>query len=408
VTQPTSSGTATSWRYVAEYNNGKIVRGQVKARDEDDALRLIRAMGATPVELAPLLHQNALLSSSRTRLNHSESLEFVRGLADLVEAGIPLRDALSSLLRREKRPVLRRFLERIEARVRGGEALSKALKADPADVYSLMVALTAAGEVSGLLGRNLTELASQMEAEQDLREEVIGQLIYPLALVVLFAVTLLFLAFFVLPKFEEIFADAVATPPAVTVFVLAAGAFLRSYAVWVPVGVVAGYMILRTMAQRYRIALEGVVLKTPLIGSTLKKRDAARYCRTLSLLLSTGSPMAKAEPVARSAVGSDGLKMRLRVAAEAVRSGEKLSTAMEREGALPDDALRFIELGEQTGQLDSMLKRTAELYEREVRTTTKRSAELIGPLMIVILAVFVGGVIAAVMLGVLSLNDVVY
>jgi type II secretory pathway component PulF len=408
VSEQTGSGMATSWRYVAEYNNGKIVRGQVKARDEKDALRLIRAMGVTPVELAPLVRKNALFSGSRTRLTHAEALEFVRGLADLVEEGIPVKEALSSMLIREKRPVLKQFLERVEARVRGGDALSKALKSDPAEVHRLTIALSEAGEVSGLLGRNLSELASQMQAEQELREELMGQLIYPLILVALFVLTLLFLSYFVLPNFEDIFADADATPPGVTLFVLSAGDFLRTYAVWMPAGVIAGYIVLRSIARRYRARLESLVLSLPIIGPTLSKRDAARYCRTLALLLSTGSPLVKAEPVARSAVGSDSLKKRLAVAAEAVRSGENLSTAMARENALPDDALRFIELGETTGKMDVMLKRTSDLYEREIRSISKRAAELIGPLMIAILGICVGGVIVAVMLGVLSLNDVVY
>jgi len=398
----------TNWRYIAERTNGQIVKGQLSASDENSALRKIRAMGVSPVELAPAGQEDSMFSGGRARLNHKEALEFVRSMADLVGAGIPVRDALASLVEREKKPVLKRFLERIDAQVRGGEALSVALQSDPARLPRAIIALTKAGEDSGLLGRNYSDLSAQMEEEEALRQELVGQMAYPMALVVLISLTLVFLSYFVLPQFETIFSDAGATPPAETRFVLAAGAFLRAYAVWIPVGGLLIFMGVRTLAHRYQSSLDAFVAKIPVMGRVLSKMDSARYCRTLGLLLSTGAPLAQAESVARSSVSSQRLRNRHGQAAEAVRSGEKLSLALSKAGALPDDALRFIELGEKTGQLDVMLTRSAQLYEREIRNTLKNTVELIGPLMIAILGICVGGVIAAVMSGVLSLNDVVF
>ncbi len=140
----------------------------------------------------------------------------------------------------------------------------------------------------------------------------------------------------------------------------------------------------------------------------MRTLEAARYCRTLGLLLTSGQPLSRAESVARSALGSSELRARYARAGDAVRAGESLSAALGRENVLPAQALRFIELGERTGRLDAMLTRAAQLHDREVRTMLKRSVELIGPVMIAILGLCVGGVIAAVMSGVLSLNEVVY
>jgi len=397
-----------NWRYVAERNNGQIVKGQLSATSENEALRKIRAMGVSPVELAPAGQEDSVFSGGRARLNHKETLEFVRSMADLIGAGIPVRDALASLVAREKRPVLKRFLERVEGQVRGGEALSAALEADPARLPRAVIALTKAGEASGLLGRNYSDLSAQMEEEDALRQELTGQLAYPIALIVLISLTLVFLSYFVLPQFETIFSDSGAIPPAETRFVLSAGEFLRNYAVWIPVGGLLIFMAMRTLAYRYQVGLDAFVANIPVMGRVLSKMDSARYCRTLGLLLSTGAPLAQAEAVARSSVNSQRIRNRHGQAAEAVRSGEKLSIALTNAGALPDDALRFIELGEKTGQLDVMLTRSAQLYEREIRNTLKNTVELIGPLMIAILGICVGGVIAAVMSGVLSLNDVVF
>jgi len=396
------------WRYVGETVDGRTIRGQVDGRDEEEALSRVRALGATPIELAPAARGNSIFSDGRTELSSAESLIFVRGLADLVEAGIPVRDALICLSDREKRPVLKGFIDRLETRVGNGDPLSKALQEDVAQPPRLLIALVSAGEASGLLGENLVELARQMDGEHELRQELIGQMVYPIALVVLISLTLVFLSYFVLPQFETIFSDARATPPPETQFVFAVGEFLRTYAIWIPALMILALIALQTMARQFAAALSAFVLRIPMVGTTLMKLDAARYCRTLGLLLASGASLTKAEGVARMSVGSAFLQRRHERVANDVRSGLSLSAALEQHKALPSDALRFVELGERTGRLDTMLARAAALYDGEVRNILKQTVDLIGPLMIAILGLCVGGVIAAVMSGVLSLNDVVY
>jgi type II secretory pathway component PulF len=396
------------WRYVGETVDGRTIRGQVDGRNEEEALSRVRALGATPIELAPAIRGNSMFSDGRTELSSAEALVFVRGLADLVEAGIPVRDALICLSDREKRPVLKGFIDRLETRVGNGDPLSKALQEDVAQPPRLLIALVSAGEASGLLGENLVELARQMDGERELRQELIGQLVYPIALVVMIILTLVFLSYFVLPQFESIFDDARATPPAITLFVFEVGQFMRNYAVWIPAGFVLVLVALRTIFRQFEAVLSGITLRIPVFGTTIFKLESARYCRTLGLLLASGSALSNAERVARMSVGSVLLKRRHDLASEEVRAGVSLSSALEKHGAIPSDALRFVELGERTGRLDVMLGRAATLYDGEVRNTLRSAVDLIGPLMIAILGLCVGGVIAAIMLGVLSLNDVAY
>ncbi|WP_417482700.1 type II secretion system F family protein [Maricaulis sp.] len=406
--EPAAAGRPESWRYTIEQPDGRLLRGEVVGRTEAEALLKLRALGGTPLEMKRASAGNGLFSGRRTHLDASEALDFTRGIAELVDAGIPLRDALTSLAEHEKRPALRAALVRVEDRVRHGEAFSKALEVDAGQFPRLLIALVRAGEASGLLARNLTELAAQMEDERSLRQELIGQMIYPMALVVLISLTLVFLSYFVLPQFETIFLDAGVAPPPETAFVLAVGAFLRSYAVWIPPLIIAVAIGARLLARQFRSGLDQLVQIIPVVGAALRTLDAARYCRTLGLLLASGQPLSRAETVARSTIASPGLRARYAVAGEAVRAGESLSAALGRQRVLPAQALRFVTLGERTGHLDVMLKRAAQLHDREVRNMLKSSVELIGPVMIGILGVCVGGVIAAVMSGVLSLNEVVY
>lgn len=402
------AGRPENWRYTIEQADGRLLRGEVVGRTEAEALLKLRALGGTPLEMSRAGSGRGLFSGRRAALVSSEILDFTRGIAELIDAGIPLRDALASLAQREKRPVLRAALVRIEDQVRNGEAFSRALESDSGQFPRLLIALVRAGEASGLLAKNLIELAAQMEDERSLRQDLIGQMIYPMALVVLISLTLVFLSYFVLPQFETIFLDAGVAPPPETAFVLAAGAFLRAYAIWIPAMMIALAIGARLLARQFRAGLDRLLQHIPALGAILRTLEAARYCRTLGLLLTSGQPLSRAEAVARSAIGSSELQARYAVAGDAVRAGESLSVALGRENVLPAQALRFIELGEKTGRLDAMLTRAAQLHDREVRNMLKRSVELIGPVMIAILGLCVGGVIAAVMSGVLSLNEVVY
>lgn len=392
------------WRYVAEKPGGELLKGEVAARDENEAVRQVQALGAAPLEVKPVRRSTGV----RGKLSNAEAAQLVRGIADLVTAGLPLKDTLASLAERETRPRLKAVIERLDARLKGGDSFSAALRADPAGLPRPMMALAEAGEESGLLGRNYTDLAEQMERDESLRQEVTSQMIYPGALFFVMVLTLIFLAHFVLPQFDSVFADARMEPPAITTFVLNAGAFLRDWAAFLPAGLVVILLAARTAARMWPLAIERFIGLIPLLGATRFRMEAVRYCRVLGLLLSAGSPLARAETVARDTIGPEGLRQRHALAAEAVRAGESMSEALARYNALPDDALRLISLGEKSGNLDAMLLRAAEYHDREARTTLKRAVELISPLMIVILALCVGGVIAAVMLGVLSLNEIVF
>ena len=396
-----------TWRYKAEFPDGRVVDGEIVAPNEAAAARQVRALGATPVRLSKTAAAGQLFAKRR-ELNTGEVLSLIRGLSDLLCAGVPLRTALESLAARERRPVLKATLERLDQRVRTGDALSEALSADPSRPPALVVAMAEAGEASGDLGPTLRDLAERMEANHDVREDIKGQLAYPIFIAVLAFMTLLGMAHFVLPTFETLFSDQGAVPPPETAFVLEAGAFVRQWGHWSPVLVVLAMIVIKTLARPFLYELEMMALAIPIVGAAHMRLQAARYCHTLGQLLKAGYALARAEPIAREVLGSEVARRRLSGVAESVRAGGRFGDAVRRHEALPDDFQRLIELGEQTGALSDMLIRSAAMAELEVARQVKRWSELLSPVLIVALALCVLVVIVSVLMGVLSLNEVVY
>ena len=396
-----------TWRYKAEFPDGRVVDGEVVASDEAAAVRQVRALGATPVRLSRAAAGNSILARRNT-LKPAETLSLVRGLADLLCAGVPLRTALQSLAARERRSVQKAMLERLDQRVRAGEALSKALAIDPARPPAIFVALAEAGEASGELGPVLRDLAERLETEHALREDIKGQLAYPAFVAAITVITLLGLAHFVLPQFDALFVGQATAPPPETAFVLKMGASLRSWGHWMPVFAVLAFLIIKTAARPFVVELERAALAIPIAGATFMRLQAARYCRTLGQLLKAGYALARAEPVARGVLTSQLARRRLGEVAETVRAGGRFGEAVRRHAALPDEFISLIEVGEQTGELPDMLIRSAALADADAARTIKKASELISPMLIVLLALCVLVVIVSILIGVLSLNEVVY
>lgn len=395
------------FRYLGETGRGSIERGEVLAAGAAQARQQLLSRGLAIVELTPVGRGDGN-ASSRSRLTTSMTTDFIRMFADLVASAVPVPDALLHIVEAENRRPIRMLAQRVERAVRTGASLSEALAEDPARPPRLLVATIAAGEQSGQLGVALDSLAGRMERARELREMMVGQLIYPLILVGVIFLTLLFLSFFILPQFEAIFEAASAVPPAETRFVLAGGAFFRVFGVWVPVMVVA----LAWLAQviwRANPVLGGRVRRgVPILGSALAALDVAGFSRTMGTLLSTGVPLVRAAEVARDAVSDIAVRIKLGEVIELVRRGLSLSQALTRAGVMPDDLVRQVRLGEATGELDRFFTRAAVRYERDAESRIKRMVELLGPSLIVLLGACVGGVIAAVLSGVLSLNDAIY
>lgn len=399
------------WRYTAENEHGAVVKGVLVACDFDSAIAELKAQGLAPINLDEERRASFgpfTLGGRAKPLSENGLADFCMRMADLLTAGITASKALSLIAAQPGEKPLKDFASRLEREIRKGRPLSEALLQDPARPPRIMIALAASGEALGDLGGQFTRLATGFKARATLRREIIGQLIYPAALFALIILTLVFLSFFVLPQFETVFAGSGAAPPPETAFVLAAGAFIRAHALTTILGAMIATGVLRLAIGRYRSRFETALLTLPVVGELVVKLETAKYCRSLGELVSGGMPLARAMPIAGAAISNSRIASLARIIEDDVRNGAALSKALKRTGGLHAQSAPFFELGEETGDLGVMTLKAADYFEQQVTVFLKRAAALSGPIMTAIMGLMTAGVIAAVMTGVLSLNESVY
>jgi len=400
------------WSYVAEAPDGKVVRGVTFAPDQMTAARLVKAERLTPVEVKadsgkPGILAKSLFSASKS-LAERDLAEFCRSFADLLNAGVPAGRSLSLLSSQPGNKKLVGFIAQLSERVRAGEALSSALESAEQKPPRLIIAITAAGESTGKLGEQYAMLAEHYEAQYKLRRELTAQMIYPGALLALIILTLGFLSHFVLPQFESIFSNADALPPPETRIVMEAGAWIREKAALFPLFMLIALLGGRFLLLHFRGPIERIVFKMPIVGAHWRKMIAGRFCRSLGALLVGGASMSGALGIARQTVNSDHLQKKYENAIADIRSGVSFAAAMEPRNLFPETIIGFARLGEETGNLGPMLIKAADRCEQDVKASLTKLTSLIGPIMTAVMGLLTAGVIAAVMSGVLSLNETVY
>ncbi|MFZ5616937.1 MAG: type II secretion system F family protein [Pseudomonadota bacterium] len=399
------------WRYAAETGAGAVVAGIIEAPDARAAEAALKARRLLPLTVKE--QQSSLLSGLNVarrgdRLTMKELAELSARLRDLLCAGIPIAPAIKLASEQATSPREGAFLKGLLADVRGGRSLTDALQRSAYETPRLFRALIEAGEALGALGKQMERLAAHYDEALKLRREILAQFAYPAALVVLIIATLIFLSFVVLPQFEAIFATADAKPPPETQFVLAAGAAVRRYWPLAPVIALGSVLTARYAARRNAAPFERLRLSAPVAGRILRYGEYASFLRTLATLLDGGAPIAKAMPLARAAMSVETLKAEVEDAEGAVRVGERLAPAIRKHTSCPADLVSFLEIGEETGDLARLAAQAATRAETLVRSSLKRLMALLAPVLTALMGLLTAGVIAAVMTGVLSLNEAVY
>lgn len=399
----------TRWSYAAEDARGAIATGVLDAASREDAAARLKARALQPLRLdqeKPLL-RGLTIGGASGRLPVSMLSGIARRLADLTQAGLPLASALKLAAEQARTPRERAYLSGLETRLKAGDSLSVAIDKAEAKTPRLFQALIDAGEALGALGDAFARLAQHYEERQALRREITAQLLYPAFLLVMIFATFLFLAFVVLPQFQSVFSMAGAAPPPETRFVMAAGEAIRGFWWTAPIAVIAITLFIREMLRRQPIAIERLILALPFVGAVSRDAASGAYLRTLSALLLGGLSLSKAMPIASASVSLATTRATLGSVETQVRGGARLGRALRGLSAIPSDLVSFVEIGDETGNLGKMCAEAASVAEKRLARRLKAAAALLSPVLTALMGLMTAGVIAAVMLGVLSLNDVV-
>ncbi len=394
--------------YEALDSAGRKKRGEIEADSERGARQKLKSKQLIVRKLNAIeKHQKGKDSAGQAHLNSSETVLFLQQLATLTEAGMPLIEALSSMAEGMSRQQSRRAVFTIRKKVLEGGALADALRDQHFD--EVICNMIAAGEETGQMEAVAARLAQLLEHRQALSQELLSATLYPAIILSFGIVVMLFLMAVVVPKMVAVFERSGGDLPTLTKVVIALSDFLRDHGGWLVVAIAAlilGYkLVMRNLsAQEWRDAW---LMRLPGISTLLITIDTARFSRTLGMLLSGGVPALAAMLIANQCWSLLPLKALGEDARESLREGESLAVALKKGGYIPTMATQLLAVGEQSGQLDSMLIRIADHYEKEVSRNLKRMLTIAEPLLVMFMAVGVGSLAMAILLPIAEMNQLV-
>ncbi len=391
------------YRYKALNTRGEVLDGQMEAASDGEVVLRLQEQGHLPVE-ARLASEGGGESTWRALFKPKpfagpRLVQFTQQLATLLGAGQPLDRALTILLELPEDEVARRTLTDVRDAVRGGTALSSALERQHGAFSKLYINMVRAGEAGGSMHETLQRLADYLERSRALKGRVINALIYPAILLVMVGLSLLFLLGYVVPQFAAMYESLDAELPLFSRMVLGVGLFVRDW--WIVLVAMPALALWWLDRKRrdpvFRARFDEWLLRQKFAGGLVAKIETARLARTLGTLLKNGVPMLTALGIGRNVLGNQALSADVEAAANDVKNGVGLSTALAKGKRFPRLALQMIQVGEESGALDSMLIKTAETFENETAIALDRMLAALVPVVTLVLAGMVGIVIFAVL-----------
>src|SRR3954469_2592660 len=341
----------------------------------------------------------------KRKLKQASFLVFNQQFLTLIRAGLPILNSLELLIKRQKDAALKQILENVRDRVKGGELLSDAFAAQGI-IPKIYTTTLMAGEKSGNMDEVLTRYITFQRLAMTFRKKLFVSLIYPTLLVSVVLIMVTFLFTYVVPKFADLFNSLDAKLPSITVFMLDVGLNVQKFAPFVFVGLIIMSFVLWRWKDTDRGAdrIDRVILGIPLLGEIRLKHQVASFSRMLSTLLQGGLPLVPAMETAGSSMSSRRILKGVMRAGSRGREGQGLAPSLEEQEIFPGLAVEMIEVGESTGALPQMLNSVAEFYEEDVQTALAASMALIEPLILIVMAIFVGGVLISLYLPIFTLG----
>jgi type IV pilus assembly protein PilC len=383
----------------------KIIKASVQAESENAAAKLLIAQGFMPLDIKEDNSEDGFFSKLTGRITTKDKIVFSRQLATLIGAGLPLSQSLHTILEQTQNKRFQAVIQEIVTSVEGGRSLYDSFSKFPDIFDKVFLALISAGEVSGTLDDSLKRIANQQEKDAATMNKIKGALTYPV--IVLFVITgvMAFMLFTVVPQVEKLYVDLKKTLPFITQVMVSTADFLVHFW-WVVLLVLVA--IVYFAIQYFRTEngthfLDTFKLNVPIFGKMFRKLYMARLARTGQTLLSTGVAMLDMLHISSEAVNNTVIGKSIERASEKVKSGKPLSAALQAEEYIMPLVPQMIKIGEQSGKIDEMMGKAAQVYEDELDEEIKAISTLIEPLLMVVLALVAGGMVGAILLPIYSL-----
>ncbi|MDA3877424.1 MAG: type II secretion system F family protein, partial [Halothiobacillus sp.] len=393
--------------YDSKNKDGKLVKGEMSAHNEMVVRAEVRRLGLTVIRVKK---KPKPLFSNTKGISPRDISIFARQLSTMMNAGLPIVQALDIIAQSAEKVAMKELVANVKNDVESGLTLANALDQHRKYFDELFVNLVRAGEDSGSLEMVLDRIAIYKEKTESLKGKIKKALFYPIAVVVVAFIVTAILLIFVIPQFKQLFDGFGATLPAFTLFVIGLSESFQKYWYFIFGGIAAAIFLFTYVKQRsdpFNHFLDRMILKMPIFGPLTEKAAIARFARTLATMFSAGVPLVEAmEPTAGStgnAVFKDAvLNMR-----DIIAAGSPLKVGMQQSKLFPVMVVQMVAIGEETGALDTMLSKVADMYEEEVDNMVDAMASLLEPMIMAFLGVVVGGLVIAMYLPIFKLGSVV-
>ena len=416
------------YNYVALDSRGQESTGVIEAGNTNEAVGQLRQSGFFPTSVieegkgAPTVKTSKKVAKAvqaaaapkkkgeitffaKKTVDSKTLMIFTRQLATLIDAGLPLLRSLNVLSKQEKNAVLRGTINQLADGVQGGSTFSEAMAQHPRIFNKLYINMVKAGELGGVLELVLVRLAEFQEKAQKVKNKVVSAMAYPVIVLLIALLIMLFLLTFIGPKFKQIFTEMLNGKPlpAITEYVMKASDLMKA-CFWpfshllATIVVVVGSAVGYTMFARSpygRAFLDRMMLKMPLFGDLIRKSSISRFSRTLGTLVTSGVPILQALNITKETAGNVVIAEAVVKVHDAVKEGESVVQPLEASGVFPPMVISMVDVGEETGQLPEMLLKIAEVYDDEVDNAVEGLTSLLEPIMIVLLALIVGTIVIA-------------
>ena len=402
-----------AFEYSALDASGKERKGILEGDTPRHIRQLLREQQLLPVTVTEVAQKEARRQRSFTlmrRVSPTDLALFTRQLATLVRAGLPLEESLLAVSQQTEKPRVQSIVLGVRARVMEGHTLADGFAEFPRVFPEIYRATVAAGEQSGHLDNVLERLAEYTESREQIRQKVLAAMLYPIVLTVMCFAIVTGLLVFVVPKVVAVFESNKAKLPLITRVLIATSDFFRAYGLYLAIGAVIAYLLFQRW-QRNPAAkrqFQRLQLRMPLLGKLTRGFNTARFTRTFSILSGSAVPVLEALRIAGEVVTNLPMRDAVTDATARVREGAPIGRSLAVSRMFPPMTIHLISSGESSGQLDSMLERAAISQERELDGLLAALVGLLGPLLIIVMGLFVMGIVFAMLLPIFQMNQLIH
>ncbi len=389
--------------YRATSRDGVMSGGFIEAMDEAAALERLKSSGVIPLEIkAPAADKKKHFSLRSTR---ADLVSFTSELSALLGAGLPLDRSLGILVEISEGREIKQVVQSVVNALRGGSSFSEALQEHPEVFPRLYINMVRAGEAGGVVNVVLDKLNEFLESSKELKDSIVSAIIYPVILVFTGGASVIVLLTYVLPKFTVIFSEMGTSLPLTTQILLGVSDALRSYW-WIAAASAAAVWIvfrsyIKSAEGRYKVDS----LKLRLMRDIVTKIETARFCRTLGTLLQSGVPLLQAMSNSKDIIGNQVIASSIDSVSKGAREGKGIAGPLAAAGVFPELAISMVKVGEETGQLDTMLLKVAATYEKSLKTALKRLISFMEPALILVMGLVIGFIVISMLTAIFSITD---